>query len=130
MDEMMPHLAPHLARGFEHVKMDPAGLADEIRNDLTQVWAVFLDNKIVAAFLTSIHAMPDETKTLDIFGLGGEAAPSWGATLSDVMADFARKNGCNRFVFAGRKAWERICGNVTVIGVRAGDHMSFERIVA
>lgn len=130
MDEMMPHLAHHLARGFEHVKMDPIALAEEIRADLTQVWAVFQDNRIVAAFLTSIHTMPDGTKTLDIFGLGGTAAPSWGSLLSDVMADFAKRNGCDRFVFAGRKAWERICKNVQIVGVLENDHMKFERIVA
>jgi hypothetical protein len=130
LDGMMPHLAPFLKRGFKNVSTDPATLADEIRADLTQVWAIFHDNKLVGAFFSSIHVTPDGAKVIDVFGLGGHGAPKWARQLSDQMTEFGRRNGCARLVFAGKKGWSRICNGVGITGTRTGNHMSFERIVA
>jgi hypothetical protein len=132
MDGMMPHLAPHLARGLRFVKMNADQLADEIRRDLTQVWAVFVDKKLCAGFLTSLHDLPDRAeRVLDIYGLGGSGAPHWGRELAEVMTAFAQANGCSKFAFAGKPGWARILGDdVKAVGKRDNGHVSYERAIA
>lgn len=130
LPEMLPRLAPHLAKGLGAIKFDPVNLASAIEADLAQVWAIFDRSEVVGAFMTSILTQDDGSRDLDVYGLGGDRIMAWGKALSDRMADFAKHHDCRRVVFAGRKALARAYGNtVRVIDQKDETTFIYERAV-
>lgn len=125
--DMLPHVAPHLAKGLGELEFDAGALLADIESNRTQVWAIVVDDEVSGAFLTSIRQHEDGARDLDVYGLGGERIMRWGKALSDRMADFARHHSCRRVVFAGRKALAKAYGDtVRVIGTTGGN-LIYER---
>lgn len=106
-------------------------LASEVRNVLEErarVWVIASEDRIVAAFLTSIVTDGDG-RALDCYGLGGAGMARWGRELTDAMVAYARLAECGRVIFKGRKALKRTYPGIRVVGID-GDHFIYERRVA
>lgn len=128
LPDMAPHIGEHLARGMKGSGRHPFGLAVDVARDHAQVWAIFTDGKVVGAFMTAVIIEDDQRKAVDVFGLAGQGIMKWGKRLADRMVDFAKANGADRVVFAGRRGLMKAYGGLNVIGTR-GDQLVFERTV-
>jgi len=67
------------------------------------LWLIFRDEKLAAAFMTQIV-----DRTLDVFTLAGKGALAWGKELSRRLTEYAREQDCERIKFAGRKSHQRL----------------------
>lgn len=127
---MMPHIAPMLSKGLgaaPNVSIEQE-MSDAI-SGITKVWVVMKDAKVVAALFTSVVHDDDGTLALDVYGMGGDGIQKWGKPLSNVLADFAKSQGCKRAVFYGRKGLLRSYNGVRIIGQHDDRTMIFERVI-
>jgi hypothetical protein len=67
------------------------------------LWLIFRDEKLAAAFMTQIV-----DRTLDVFTLAGKGSLAWGKELSRRLTEYAREQDCERIKFAGRKSHQRV----------------------
>jgi hypothetical protein len=97
-------VCPLLLRGAaENPRLTVEQMAVGLAEGDFDLWLVFRDEQLSAAFMTQIY-----DGALDVFTLAGRGAFSWGKTLSRRLVAFAREQGCERIKFAGRKSHQRV----------------------
>lgn len=72
-----------------------------------QCWIAHNGERIQAAFITYITPHPTGWKTFTIDLAGGEDIDQWLPEVWDTFKEYARANGCDEVVLAGRKGWLR-----------------------
>ena len=88
------------------------------------LWLIFRDEKLTAAFMTQIDG-----DTLDVFTLSGKGSFSWGKALSRRLMRFARDEGLKRIKFAGRRSHQRVSdyeGSLRIAGEIAPGILQYE----
>lgn len=71
-----------------------------------QAWMVVKGQQDLACVITEIRRYPTGNKAGVIWGVAGQEMVDWVA-LDDVLADWARANGCQWLEADGRLGWER-----------------------
>ena len=123
--EMWPHVAPKLFKGLMPIDLTIEQVCDDIVRGASQLWAIFSDDRLVAAFLTSL----DIDGYVSVYGLGGERVSKWAHALDDAMQKFAADNDMPRVRFSGRAAWSRLLPDYIVTGDHPSGQFVYERAV-
>ncbi len=130
LDDVWPHVWPHLERGVAVAGRERVELAADILADRARVWIATGDRprQVYAAWLTEIVSDGGQ-RVVVVFGLGGKRAFKWAADVDAKMAEYAAAEGCKVFRFAGSRGWARHLPHCREIGHMDGDTL-FERAVA
>lgn len=128
--EMWPHVSPFLEKGMK-AAFDTSlmNIAEDVCNDMASVWAIFEENKIKAAFASSICI--DEQKggkVVVVYALGGDDVLNWAQALRDEIEQYGAFHDCESMRFYGRKAWARILPDFHIIGADQGETI-YERAI-
>lgn len=117
--------APLLRRGAEqNPRLTFDQMVEGLADGTFDLWLIFRDEKLTAAFMTQI-----DDGTLDVFTLAGNGAFAWGKVLSRRMIEFAREQDCERIKFAGRKSHQRVSdynGSLRIAGEIAPGILQYE----
>ncbi len=128
LDDVWPHVWPHLRRGVDVCGRSREALAADILADRARVWIASSDDgrrQVHAAWLTEIVG-EDGVRYLAVFGLGGQGAAVWAEPLEAAMVAYARAECCKTIRFNGSRAWGRHLPRCKPIR-RDGDLTVFER---
>lgn len=128
--EMWPHCVPHLLRGLTactNATLEQIG--GDVLNGTDDLWGVFVDHELCAAFLTSTFEDEDTGEEfVGVYGLGGAGLSSWKDEVDRTMQGEARRLGLSRVRFCGREAWSRVLPDLRFVGTRDGAAV-YERAV-
>ncbi len=135
LGDVWPAVGPWLLKGALTVTGDmKASLAAltkiclEVHEGKRLVWAVFDDERVIAALETTI--VEDGGKRWVWAGtMAGEDIRKWGGDVSDTLARFAKDEGCHYVRCTGRKALARVYSARMVAPLGKGQYI-FERAVA
>lgn len=130
LDDVWPHVWPHLSRGVAVSGKSREELAADILADRTRVWVATTEapRKVHAAWLTEIGEA-DGKRVVWIYGLGGKAPDAWAEPMVDAMVDYIKSEGAVAGRFAGKRGWQRYIPGSVPVGTEAGETI-FERAVA
>ncbi len=113
--ELLPlawqHLGPSLAKGSADEPPEVIDAAVErIMRDHAQVWGIFDEFEVLAAFITSIVFVEGDSgpTALNIYGMGGNGVQKFRHKLCDTMLEYAKANECSSIIFEGREALRRV----------------------
>jgi hypothetical protein len=122
----------HVRRGAEIAGLSPSTATERLLCDLDQLWIITEGNKVIGAFVTTFCREGEggaERRFVGVSNLSGQGAKRWAAAMCDLMAYYARANGCAYVRCYGRQAWSRLLPNVSIIGQHENGHAIFERSV-
>jgi hypothetical protein len=107
-----PDLWPLLAPAVRRTPDKPDVLARLIARD-AQLWAVYDDDKAIAAIVTQITLQPSEApngseRGCRLWLIGGSRLREWAADLLCKLELWARSLGCAALWGSGREGWDRI----------------------
>jgi len=122
LDDLWPHVWPHLKRGVEVCGRSREQLAADILSDRARVWCASseVNAAVYAAWLTEI-VTHEGRRCLMVFGLGGAYPTAWITQLEDRMAAYARDENCALARFAGRKGWSKLLSQCRQVGTIEGE---------
>ena len=80
-----------------------------------QLWAIYDEGRICAAFITGVMRDGD-LRFLDVSALSGDGIKKWGKPLSSAMNLHAGELGCEKVRFVGRRGLERVYDGVRIVG--------------
>lgn len=120
LDDVWPHVWPHLRRGVEVCGRSREQLAADILDDRVRVWMAASDRAVSAAWLTEI-VTHEGKRCLMVFGLGGSDPTAWIEQLETRMAGYAKDERCDLARFAGRKGWSKLLSQCRQVGVIEGE---------
>lgn len=126
---MWPVVAPHLLRGLAASSGDLKALVDDIVDGIANLWAITEDGDLLGTFVTAI-VEDEHGRAVDVYCLAGTRIDLWGDLISDRMAEYARRNNCERVLFCGRKGLLRTYKGVRIVGEHAPGIYQFEREVS
>jgi hypothetical protein len=101
-----PELWPLLEPAVRRTPDKPDVLARLIARD-AQLWAVYDDDKAIAAIVTQITCEPDG-KRCRLWLVGGSRMRAWAADFLCKLELWARSLGCVALWGSGREGWDRI----------------------
>lgn len=82
-----------------------------LKNGAFQLWAWVENNKIACCGITCIITYPT-TKICSLPIIGGSALKMWKESAQQIIADWAKKNGCSEMEgYAMRRGWLRALPN-------------------
>jgi hypothetical protein len=124
--DMWPHLEPHIRKGLTAATdVTMRDIVDGVSAGTDQLWAVFVDGEVAAAFVTALHDEPTSF-FVGVYGLGGRDLNRWADLLGETMASYGMQVGASCVRFHGREAWSRVLPSYQITGHNAG-HAVFER---
>lgn len=107
---------PHLLKSYRRSDQNiPVTLRDDLHSGARQLWLLTQDVTILAAGVTSMHAMRSGL-ALKIEHLGGGSMQAWLPTLRELEA-YARSQGCTKLTWEGRAGWTRLIPDYRVTAV-------------
>lgn len=125
LEPMWPHVAPLLTKGLAAARTSTLeGIQRDLANETDHLWAVFENERLVAAFCTAVYV--DQGAYLGVYALGGRGLWKWAREIDAAMQTEARRRGVDRIRFAGRKAWSRVLPGLAHKGSMMG-HEIWER---
>jgi hypothetical protein len=126
--DMWPHLEPWLRLGLTAATdITMRHVVEGISEGSDDLWAIFVDDQVSGAFLTSLFE--EETSFyLGVYGLGGTRLDAWADLLGETMAAYGMQVGASRVRFHGREAWSRVLPSYQITG-HHGSHALFERVI-
>jgi hypothetical protein len=101
-DDVWPLIHPAVARGGLYTQ---ESVLDALIAGDMQLWLGALDDEIVLALVTEIAAYPARTICTALF-IGGRDLDRFMRFLPEIE-QWARENGCHRFIACGRRGWVR-----------------------
>lgn len=107
MPKCMELIAPAVMRQSNNVTLDD--IEDDIRGGGSVMWAVHVEDTLVAAITTCVVRHP-QRNTLKIEFMGGTGMKNWVRKALDVLTGLAKKAGLDAIEADGRKGFEKHAG--------------------
>jgi hypothetical protein len=105
VDDIWGRAEPLLRKGFESPELAD-GYYERVKAAHAQLWCVFDDTELLAAFLTEIHTIGGR-KVCNVIAASGRRMSEW-LHLLEVIENWARQNGCEAMRHANcRKGWAK-----------------------
>lgn len=108
LEEYWPQVRELIAQSCERSggRYAPVDLMREILGRAAQLWTAERDGKVEAIMLTRLVNYP-QARICEAFVCVGAGMEEWLAYLS-TAEQWARENGCKRFVPIARKGWAKV----------------------
>jgi hypothetical protein len=127
---LMPHdqianfahvIEPVLKKGFARIpEWTPTQALQDAHDGEIEMWLTFddEDNSVYSVTGTMV-AVEEDGKRLHVLFTCGTGWKRWGYLFQELK-DHAKRNDCEAIRFRGRKAWQRVLSEMTIIGTKDG----------
>jgi len=108
LDDAWREAAPHIMRATDR-SFERYGLYDifkALKTGHQQLWVVYDDDTVIAAFTTSVTDYPGR-RILTCQFCGGAQLTEWSGPATEVLQSYAKQTGCTLVELYGRKGWVR-----------------------
>ena len=122
--DVIARCEPLVERGIAVApEMGRDDLMDRLRDRTVLMWIVLRDMAPLAIAFTE---RVDERNAVSVFGLAGRQVWQRAKPFAETITDYAKKEGVERVLFAGKDGWHRLIPGSQFVGMERGQRI-FER---